>query len=433
MSTEDELVEQLKKLALHLEERREAILQAWEKAVEEDPQLKTASSLSFSHFRDLMPKVLENFEDRLKSTGLDESALGAEERDRVIDHGLHRWQQGFSLHELILEWKHLQLAVQAELDRYALTHPRLQPEFMITARRLWARLCGEGIAESVAQYARLQQVEADGHLRDLQEALERLKDLERQRAESWREAAHDLRGNVGLISTTTSILADDEMPEPLRAKAFGMLQSSVSSLHQLLEDLMSLARLEAGHERRVVEPFDASVLLRTLCDGLQPLAQQRGLFLVTEGPATLPVEGDPAKVQRIVLNLALNALRYTGQGRVTVCWSETRESDIERWLIRIQDTGPGLHFGPGAPIARELEEATDLGRNVEEENPDDVEPIPGSSSASPLPAGPQRPGEGIGLSIVKRLCELLEAGLEVATEAGKGTTFQVSLPRRYPK
>ena len=260
-----------------------------------------------------------------------------------------------------------------------------------------------------------------------------MKDLKRQRAESWREAAHDLRGNVGLISTTTSILVDDRAPEPLRAKAFGMLQSGVSSLHQLLEGLMSLARLEAGHERRLIEPFDAAVLLRTLCEGLEPMAQQRGLSLVAEGPATLAVEGDPAKVQRIVLNLALNALRYTGQGRVTVCWSETRESDAERWLIRIQDTGPGLHFAPGAPIARELKEATDLGRSVEEENPDDVEPIPGSSSAPSLPAGRQRPGEGIGLSIVKRLCELLEAGLEVATEAGKGTTFQVSLPRRYPK
>ena len=56
------------------------------------------------------------------------------------------------------------------------------------------------------------------------------------------------------------------------------------------------------------------------------------------------------------------------------------------------------------------------------------------SSAPPPPERPaawRPPGEGIGLSIVKRLCELLEAGLEVSSEPGKGTTFQVSLPRRY--
>jgi hypothetical protein len=88
-------------------------------------------------------------------------------------------------------------------------------------------------------------------------------------------------------------------------------------------------------------------------------------------------------------------------------------------------------------MARYLKEGTDLAREVEEDAPPGapVEPVAGSSSSSPtlpeVPAAYRPPGEGIGLSIVKRLCELLEAGLEVSTEAGKGTTFQVSLPRRY--
>jgi len=87
-------------------------------------------------------------------------------------------------------------------------------------------------------------------------------------------------------------------------------------------------------------------------------------------------------------------------------------------------------------MVRNLKMGTDLARQLEEEAPpgDPVEPVTGSSSSSSLPEVPaayRPPGEGIGLSIVKRLCELLEAGLEVSTEAGKGTTFQVSLPRRY--
>lgn len=435
MATTTRIAEHLKTLASYMAGRREALIHAWMKAVEDDPGLQTASSLSVTHFRDLMPDVLKSFEERLRSTGFDESTLESEEHDRVEEHGVHRWKQGYSLHELVREWHHLQLVVQEELERYAVAHPGAQ-DAMVTARRLWTEVCGQGVAESVAEYARLQQAEAAGHLDDLKQALERLQELDRRRAEAWHEAAHDLRGNVGIVTTSTSILADEAAPEPLRARAFAILQSSVSSLHQLLEDLMSLARLEAGRERRVVDPFDASVLFRKLGESLEPLAHQRGLFLEVEGPETFPVEGDAAKIQRIVQNLALNALRYTVQGGVRLTWAATRESDVERWLIRIEDTGPGLHFAPGAPIAQELESATGVARKVEEEAPpgSPVEPVAGSSSALPLPPAPpayRPPGEGIGLSIVKRLCELLEAGLEVATEAGKGTTFQVTLPRRY--
>jgi signal transduction histidine kinase len=433
------IIEQLTALSYHLGGHREALLRAWEEAVAADPVLQVASHLSFLQFRDLMPNVLENFEERLRKASLDdaraETLLKQEEKKRDVDHGLHRWKQGYSLHQLVLEWKHLQLAVQAELERYAVANPDLEPEVMSTARQVWTEVCSEGIAEGVAQYNELQKAEADGHLRDLQKAMEELKAVERQRAESWHEAAHDLRGNVGIVTTTTSILSEPGVQDPFRARALGMLQSSVSSLHQLLEDLMSLARLESGREQRKVEPFDASVLLRRLGESLQPLAQERGLELVMEGPETLPVEGDPAKVHRIVQNLTLNALRYTGQGGARVTWKETQESDVERWLIRIEDTGPGLQHRLGSPIARKLEEATDRARDVEKKalSPDQVEPIPPSTApmSSTLRRMDQQPGEGIGLSIVKRLCELLEAGLEVATEAGKGTTFQVSMPRSY--
>lgn len=435
-TTHERVVEQLRMLAGHLTARRDALIEAWEKAVQDDPELTTPDSLSVLHFRDLIPKVLESFEERLRSTGFEESVLASEERERVIEHGVHRWEQGFSLHELVREWQHLQLTIQEEMERYSAALPGVEPATMAAARRLCTEVCGEGIAESVAQYARLQQAEAEGHLLDLQQALRQLKELDRQRAESWHEAAHDLRGNVGLVTTTTSILADPKAPEPLRAKAVTILQNSVASLHHLLQDLMSLARLEAGREHRVVAPFDAAALFRNLGEILHPLAQERGLFLEVEGPEPFPVVGDATKVQRIVQNLALNALGYTVEGGVRLTWKESQEKDTERWLIGIEDTGPGLQFAPGSPMARDLKEGTDLARQLEEDAPPGapVEPVTGSSSSSTLPEVPpayRPPGEGIGLSIVKRLCELLEAGLEVSTEAGKGTTFQVSLPRRY--
>jgi signal transduction histidine kinase len=418
---EKKITEQLDVLASHLAGRREALLAAWQEAVEGDPELAGVANVSLAQFRDLMPIVLARFEEKLRRAGRGWDAMHQEQGERAVEHGVHRWSQGYSLQGLVREWNHFQLCLLDEL-------PDLETSVMPVARRLWAEICGQGVTESVAQFAQLQQAEAAGRLRDLEAALEKLQDGDRQRAEAWREAAHDLRGNVGIVTTTTTLLTGDGVPEPLRAKAAGILQNSVTSLQHLLEDLMSLARLEAGHETRKIEAFDAAHLLGSLAESLQPLAHDRGLTLVAEGPPTLLVESDPAKIRRIVQNLAINSLRYTERGEVRLRWAETRDIGVERWLIRIEDTGPGLHHAPGAPIAHKLEEATQSARNVEEKGKllSGVEPVPDST---PAPSSYQQPGEGIGLSIVKRLCELLDASLEVATEPGKGTIFQVTLPR----
>lgn len=230
------------------------------------------------------------------------------------------------------------------------------------------------------------------------------------------------------MTTSTSILTEEGVSTTLRTRALGVLQSSVTSLYQLLEDLMSLARLESGREERNVEPFDAAARLLELCSILEPVAAERDLYFRCHGPRSLPVEGDAAKVQRIVQNLALNALRYTTTGGVTVTWGETWEEDADRWRICIEDTGPGL---TGTPLGRKLEQATREGRELEEERPQlGAEPIPASDPAVAAAGAPPQPGEGIGLSIVKRLCELLDAGLEIAS-THQGTTVQVVLPRRY--
>jgi signal transduction histidine kinase len=135
-------------------------------------------------------------------------------------------------------------------------------------------------------------------------------------------------------------------------------------------------------------------------------------------------------VQRIVQNLALNGLKYTADGGVTISWAATKESDADRWTLSVEDTGPGFHEAPGSPIAAELREATSTGRRVEERYPvSGVEPVP-EAGAPPIPPPFMRPGEGIGLLIVKRLCELLDAEMSV-TSTRAGTTFQIVLPRRY--
>lgn len=428
MTDDRTTVEQLATLAAHLSGRRDTVLQAWREVVNADPELATASVVSLTHFLDLASDVLESFERKLRIGYADPETR--EDEEHSWEHGSHRWQQGYSIREMVREWGHLQVCMLDELERYAAAHPELDREAMLFARRLWIASCNEALANSVEKYAALQQAQATGVLRDLQTALEQVKQMDLQRAAAWHEAAHDLRGNVDLVVSSTFLLSEDGIPESLRTKAVGTLQSGVKSLRQLLEDLISLARLEAGREQRNLETFDAAALLREMVLALEPLAREKNLSLETEGPETLVVEGDRPKVQRIVQNLILNALRYTREGRVTVIWGETRDRDVDRWRVRIQDTGPGLQALFGVPIAAELAEATLGAKRAEEKQGElGVEPAPDTGPV-PTPSF-HPPGEGIGLSIVKRLCELLEATLEAASRPGEGTVFQIVLPRRY--
>src|SRR5215469_16430492 len=295
-------------LAQHLATRRQAILGNWQHSVELDPELTTSSGLSRAQFNDHIPQVLDAFERRLQAVDPVEKEVAFEDQKlSAAEHGLHRWQQGYHQRETIREWGHLQICVLSELEDYGQAHAQLQQSVMPIARRALVRLCAEGVCESAASYERLQRTEAASRVRELQGALGHLQALERQRAATWRDAAHDLRGTVGMISSASSVLA--EAADDVRRRAVSqMLQRSVESLRLLLTDLLDLSRLEAGEERRNLSHFDAAMLLRQYCDSVRPLAIERNLFLRAEGPQTLSVEGDPAKIQRIAQNLILNAL-----------------------------------------------------------------------------------------------------------------------------
>jgi len=431
--------EQLSALAAHLGGQRDAILQRWREATATVAELTISASLTRVQFNDHIPGVLDSFALKLRAWPEEGSARAQQnEKEQVTEHGLQRWQQGYQLRELTQEWGHLQMAVMDELEAYALARQDLEPGVMPAARRAWARLCWDGISESATQYWRLHQAEANGHVRELEQALETLNDLDRERTKAWREATHDLQGSLSVVSGATSVLDRKNVPEVTRNEFSDLLQRGVASLHDMLNDLMSLARLDAGLEHRKVSSFDAGVLLTDFCETSLPLAQERGLFLKMKGPDSLRVHGDRAKIQRILQNLLLNALKYTERGGVTVIWDSIESHDAHDWMFCVQDTGPGLDEGPGAPLARQLYEATQTAHagddlHEQEKSAGDLDHAPTVPAQSfTLPESLQ-PGEGVGLSIVKRLCELLDASLELETSPGKGSTFRVVLPRHYHK
>jgi signal transduction histidine kinase len=424
-------------LAAHLQQRHEAVLRAWRNAVAADPLLTAGASLPRAQLNDHIPALLEDFVARLASDRKEERSLaGREHLADAAAHGLHRWQQGFNLEEVTRELGRLNECVVLELEVCA-RDSRFDSDTMAQARKVWAELHGTAVSASTSRYFALQQVEAAGHVGELEQALRSLHELENERAKLWQEAAHDLRGNLGVVINVTAGLKQVQGTAEAGRAFLGLLDRNVHALHRLLEDVTSLARLQGGQEHRSVAPFEASRSLREICEGIQPVAQERGLFLKTDGPAECTVEGDEIKIRRIVQNLLVNAAKYTRRGGINVSWGYGATDDANRWFIQVQDSGPGFHAGPGSEMAEALVVATGQSEGLAADAAaGEITHVPDQGLRSPQSLQDdrkvaQQPGEGIGLSIVKRLCELLDATMELESRIDEGTTVRIHLPRRY--
>lgn len=415
------------------------MLQLWREAVRRDGQLATPSGLSRGALNDHIPSIIDDFAHRLRLEHIRKPQPGAQQRRDAAEHGMHRWQQGYDIREAVREWGHLEVVIMRELDRYAASHPEIDPEVMPLARESLVKLCLEGTCESAGRYVRLQQAEAASRVSDLESSLRSLQTLEEERSKLLRETAHDLRGSVGVLASTTALLAKPQVDGATRDRFHNLLQQRICSMGALLSDLVELARLEAGQSPLKIDRFDAAERLREYCEMLRPAAAERNLFLKCKGPRSLPVAGDQLKLQRIVQNLLLNALKATQRGGVVVRWSCDKERAATHWHLSIGDTGPGFALQSAGPLRHALKRVTEAARNAELVAADESdEPTTGKGAGDVLAArsGPGSAtlpsGEGIGLSIVKRLCEVLGATLELETAPGHGTTFRIAFLLHYP-
>jgi signal transduction histidine kinase len=435
--------EQLSALGQMLGSQRQQVLDAWRSRAERDPLLASSSRWSRRQFEDHVPEIVDVLCAKLGEWPVD-TREADREHETAERHSKHRWQQGYDLRSLTREWGHLNAVLVAAIDHYERAVPPSEDvtDALSVARSVIAEIVLESTGESAREYSRLLQTEAAVRAREMESAIEQLREDERARSVVLRQAAHDIRGSLGIVTGSASIIDRETMRADERAQVHGLLQRGVRSLHQMMTDLIDLARLEAGEEQAAAEDFDAASLLRDLCATAQPLAQEKGLSLICQGPDSLPKVGDATNVQRIAQNLLLNAIKYTHQGHVTLSWGDDDEADSNgRWWLAVQDTGPGLERTDAAPLVHELEESTRLAREAEQpqgaQNPEppNFPPLSATPTAPPMPEGetPEgkalheqwMPSEGVGLSIVKRLCDLLHATLEVDSSPEQGSRFRV--------
>ena len=216
---------------------------------------------------------------------------------------------------------------------------------------------------------------------------------------------HEFRTPVNAIIGLCNLLVDDRHrdgrePEP----ELQYIRKAADQLSELVNDLLDLAKVEAG--KSVVRPaaFEVDQLFGALRGMLRPLLLNQSVSLVFDGPEGLPVLfTDEGKVSQILRNLISNALKFTERGEVRV---SARAGDAGEITFAVMDTGIGI---APADQQRIFEEFTQLEHRLQR--------------------GVR--GTGLGLALSRRLAELLGGSLTVESEVGAGSTFRVTVPVQY--
>ncbi|MDO8964269.1 MAG: ATP-binding protein, partial [Coriobacteriia bacterium] len=257
------------------------------------------------------------------------------------------------------------------------------------------------------------ELELDSYRRDLERMVKerteelmtanrRLQQATETRIRFLSSMSHELRTPLNSVIGFSGVLLQ-EMSGPLNVeqrRQLDIIYQAGRRLMDTIEDVLDVARIEAGKTELLWEQFEIDTVMSALVDSVQAQADTAGSDLVLSLP-TEPgqIVSDRRKLVQIVRGLLENAIKFTGAGRIDLIVE--RERDVVR--IRVRDTGAGIP-------AEELPYVFEEFRQVR------------------LSDGSRPEGAGLGLSICAKLADLLGGGLTAASEEGVGSEFVFTVP-----
>jgi len=248
---------------------------------------------------------------------------------------------------------------------------------------------------------------ADEKVDELAQANLSLHEMNKIKNEFLATMSHELRTPLNSILGFSDILKVAENLSDKQQKYVNNIETSGQNLLTLINDILDLAKIEAGRMELHIVEFSLDEVVDRLTSSMRPLAEKKNIDMSAEVDPELPIlNQDVGKFQQIVYNLLSNAVKFTPDGgRIRVV---AEPIDDQMFQLVVADTGIGIPLDDQAIIFAKFRQGT----------------TPKSDSAMTR----EFEGTGLGLSIVKELSKLLGGEVSLQSEFGKGSTFTVTLP-----
>jgi two-component system, sensor histidine kinase len=244
----------------------------------------------------------------------------------------------------------------------------------------------------------------DGHVAEialLRDKNWQLAEASQHKSRFLAAASHDLRQPMHALGLFVAQLRN-HMTSAEGSRLVDRIDDAVTGMNELFNALLDITKLDAGAVTPTIAEFPVAGLLGRIGGTFAAVAQEKGLSLRL-APTSAWVRSDPVLLERIVLNLVSNAVRYTTSGGIVVgC---RRRGVLLR--VDVADSGPGIPEDQRRKIFGEFYRLADAAKT-------------------------NQAGLGLGLAIVERLCALLDHAIEVTSTPGKGSCFSVTVPMAAP-
>lgn len=239
---------------------------------------------------------------------------------------------------------------------------------------------------------------------EIQQKAEALALSTKYKSEFLANMSHELRTPLNSILLLSRLLADNTEGnlQEEQIQSANVIQSAGTSLLLLIDEILDLSKIESGNMQIHIEKVDMQELMQGLRSLFEPVAAQKGLSLKLNGLDTV-LDTDRLRLEQVLRNLLSNALKFTNEGEVSLTIKEGNK-DADCWRFEVKDTGVGIPEDKLQVIFEAFQQADGSTRR-------------------------KYGGTGLGLSISREIARLLGGYIEVTSELGQGSVFELVLPK----
>jgi signal transduction histidine kinase/CheY-like chemotaxis protein len=250
----------------------------------------------------------------------------------------------------------------------------------------------------------VQQSKVEEALKEKSDAQERAMAASRAKSEFLANMSHEIRTPMNGVVGMADLLLEGSLDESSR-EYVTIIRNSADSLMRIINDILDFSKIEAGKFRIDDTEFNLRDVIEEVCELLASSAFEKGIELVSHTADSVPaaMRGDPTRIRQVLLNLVGNAIKFTSEGEVVVTAVAEVTGNVATTRVFVRDTGIGI-----SP-----ERQADVFDSFTQED--------GTTTR-------RYGGTGLGLTVSRRIVQLMGGALDLESKVGDGSIFKILLP-----